>query len=96
VIPRVEIVKEIKKLISEKHISDIVIGLPYINSGLSNQALKIQEFSKKILETFPMIRLHFIDERFTSLIPKKELISQDPIDMISAQMLLETFLSRKK
>ena len=96
IIPRVEIIKELKKIISEKAIKSIVIGIPYTNTGLSKQALKIKEFSNKLVEVFPEISFHFVDERFTTAIPRREIWWDELIDLLSAQMILESYLSQIK
>lgn len=101
---RVEIISKLKKIIKEKEISKIVIGLPYDLYGVKTKQLeKTQKFIKKLKDIFSDLEIIEIDERFTtfeslhilSQIEKKTHI-QEKKDSLSAYLILETYINKIK
>jgi putative Holliday junction resolvase len=95
---------ELEKIVNEKEISEIVIGLPLMLSGEDSiQTQKVREF-KEELEQALNIKTEFIDERLSTSYAEKILISgnvrrkkrKEKIDSLSAQILLQNYLDKKK
>ncbi|MCT4617642.1 MAG: Holliday junction resolvase RuvX [Candidatus Gracilibacteria bacterium] len=100
IIERVKIIGELKKLVKERNITDIVVGLPFDLYGKDNTRLdKANKFIKKLSDIFPDINIHGEDERFSSFeadlslnqIGKKD---KEKIDDISASLILGSFLEK--
>lgn len=100
-----EVFLELASLKSEYEIKSLVIGLPVCGDGeLSEQALKIKDFARKIQEKYPEIDIYYEDERYSS----KEAIerlknsgvkitekNKGLIDSYAALIILEQYFSRK-
>lgn len=104
IVDRYKLVKELKKIISEKGITDIVVGLPYDLIGKKLERLnKTKEYILKLEWLFPEIKFHWFDERFTSftadLVLDELNVKGDRRGMkddISAREILDWFLRQKK
>ena len=92
---------EIKKIIDEKQIGEIVIGYPIALSGKKSQQTEITEkFINKLILDLDVI-IHKCDERLTSHEASRYLKEQniktghnkEKIDQISASLILRQFLS---
>lgn len=78
---------EIKKLIEEKNISKVVIGLPLSLSGKEIEITKdIYRLKEKIEEVFNL-EVILLDERMTS-----KIFNQKNVDDLSAMVLLQDYL----
>ncbi len=88
-------------------VETIVIGLPKrLNNEDSEVEKQIQKFITQFSKTFPNIKLERQDERFTSKLALKTMIDsgvkkkkrQDKalIDEISATIILQSFMERKR
>lgn len=96
--------QEIKKIIDEKEVSKIVLGLP-LNSkgGETEQSKKIRKFAEKLKNKIS-VPIEFYDERFTTIEAEKVLISADirrnkrknVIDMLSSVLILQGYLELNK
>jgi putative Holliday junction resolvase len=63
----VEIISKLKKIILEKNITKIVIGMPYDLYGIHlKQSEKTKKFIQKLKNIFPNIEMIEMDERFTT------------------------------
>ncbi len=108
-----DIFVKIKKFISDEHINQIVIGYPLTLKGeRSEQTLAVEKFEtdlKNALSESPFNKITIIrwDERFTSKMAgdsmlesgmkKKKRQQKGNIDIISASLMLQSYLdSRKK
>jgi putative transcription antitermination factor YqgF len=100
IIERVKIIWELKKLVKERNITDIVVWLPFDLYWKDNTRLdKANKFIKKLSDIFPDINIHGEDERFSSFeadlslnqIWKKD---KEKIDDISASLILWSFLEK--
>jgi putative Holliday junction resolvase len=99
--PENEALETIQKIAKENHVEKIVVGIPYNMDGTKGfQADDCQEFASKI-KNYEII---FEDERLTSdtaeenLRNKKIDFKKDKglVDIESACIILEQYLSRKK
>lgn len=103
-VPRVRLVRELKKIILEKQISKIVVWMPYdLYSMDFRQLNKTKKFILKLKEIFKDIEVIEMDERFTtfeSLSLLNEIWDKKNIkekkDSLSAYLILERFLSQKR
>jgi putative holliday junction resolvase len=102
---RVEIISQLKKIISEKNISKIVIGMPYDLYGIKiKQSEKTKKFIEKLKNIFPQVEILDIDERFTtfeslhilSQIWERNDQIQEKKDSLSAYLILESYMNTKK
>ncbi len=101
-----EAIEEISKIVKEKEIGEIVLGLPRGDGNDASVADKIQEFSKK-LRTATSLVPRFVDESFTSYEAFKQThdirqekgrylkIDTSPKDDVAATLILQRYLDRK-
>lgn len=101
---RFELVPTLKKIIKEKSIETIVLGMPYDLYWIDKVQLdRTNKFYEKLKDIFPEIKIHTVDERFTTFeainilnqFEKKENI-KDKKDSMSAFLILESFLQKNK
>lgn len=102
-VPRFTLVSELKKLLKEKDIWKIVIGMPYDLYGKNLKQLeKTQKFIIKLKQIFKDAEIIEMDERFTTFEAiwflndfwnKKEIMEKK--DSMSAYLILERYLSKK-
>ncbi len=94
--------KELLKILQEKNISEVVLGLPKnMDNSLGFAAKRSLKF-KKMLESKSII-VHLEDERLTTVealnIMKnngvKKINRKENVDILSAVIILESFLKRK-
>lgn len=94
------------KYISENSVDAVVIGLPTDLKGqLSEIEKDIQIFIKQFEVLFPQIKIHRLDERFTSKMAsffisqsgksKKQRQEKGLIDRVSATIILQNFLDQR-
>ena len=103
IVVRTKIIWCIKKYIKEYSCTTIIVGLPYdLLWKKLTQLNKTQKFIQKLKEIFPEKKVVWIDERFTSfeadIFLKESWIynTRGQKDDISAQIILETYLSRNR
>jgi len=107
-IPKEDLVQFLKKYILEENVETLVLGIPYNMDGtLSEMALAILAFKKTLLKLFPNIPIHEVDERLTSKeaqrivvqsvkSKKKRRNNKGLIDMVSASLILESFMNQQR
>ena len=98
-----DLLKHIGLIVKEYDIKSIVVGLPL---GLNGKETKQTETVKLFSETLEKnnYKVIFEDERFTTVLAKKEIIKQkistgrnkSLIDQVSAALILQNYLDRKK
>lgn len=97
------IYNEIRKICQENQVQEIVVGLPKTMKGeLGHQAKKVLQFTNKIKKEIN-IPIIFEDERLTSCIVEKMLISEGVkkekrnmiIDQLAAKTILQSYLDKK-
>jgi putative holliday junction resolvase len=90
----------------KESVDEIVIGLPKtLRNEDSGNAAAVRVFADQVKQKFPTKPVHFIDERFTSSIAKQTMIAggmkkkdrrvKGNVDMISATLILQSFLEGK-
>ncbi len=93
--------KTIRKLIAEKDIGKIIIGIPYNLKGKTGfQANKTLDVVEKFKEKLN-VDIDFIDERFSTKISKNKLLigkkeARTGIDKYAAAVILEDYLNSNK
>lgn len=103
IIARTKLIPVIKKYVLDYSVSTIVVGLPYDLYGKNLKQLdKTKKFIDKLIEIFPKCSVVWFDERFSSFEADNVLKefwfnnNQWKKDDISAQIILENYLSREK
>ena len=97
----------LENLLKKENISHIVIGKPQHLSGeASGPEEEINALKKYLEEKYPLIEIHFYDERFTSKMAfqsmidagatKKQRQNKGLVDMISATIILRDFMESMK
>lgn len=95
-------ISNLKKIIEEYKITDIVLGLPKnMNNSLGESALSALEFEKELKELD--INVHLQDERRTTIIANNFMLESNmsrknrktKIDEAAASIILQTYLDRK-
>ena len=103
-VQRLDFYKTIKKIVLEKNIETIVVGLPYDlydkDHKQLNKTLKVIE---RLKEVFPDLIIDSIDERFTTFqsydilnqmwYKKNEILQKK--DSMSAYLILESYMNKK-
>lgn len=98
-------IESLKKIICEKNIKRIVIGLPKnMNNTIGPRGEKSIEFSKVLKEKFPEIEIDFWDERLTTSAAERMLIEADVrrkdrkkvVDKLAAVLILQGYLDNMK
>jgi putative holliday junction resolvase len=91
---------------ASEQVDAFVIGYPVkLNNTPSESVKYIDPFIRKLKKKFPGVPVHLVDERFTSQIAfrtmidgglkKKERQNKSIIDMISASIILQSYLDSK-
>jgi RNAse H-fold protein YqgF len=91
---------------ASEQVDAFVIGYPVkLNNEPSESVKYIDPFIRKLKKRFPGVPVHLVDERFTSQmafrtmidggLKKKERQNKSIIDMISASIILQSFLDSK-
>lgn len=105
-----EDLRHITEIIEEESVIGVVYGLPlHMGGDRSEQAEKIENFISKLKKrTRHALNLELIydsmDERLTSVSAERSMIDQDfsrhkrkeHIDALAAQLILQTYLERKR
>ena len=97
----------LKNLFLEEEVSKVVIGYPKRLSGVdSDIESSIKIFIKKFKKQFPAIEIERFDERFTSKLASKAIVSsglgkkkrsdKSLIDKVSAAIILQDYLTYNK
>ncbi len=95
--------KDLDKIIKEKEITDLVLGLPKnMNNTLGFASLRSTQF-KEALESRYNLEVHLVDERLTTIMAENTLLEADMsrkkrkkvIDGIAASIILDTYLKMK-
>jgi putative Holliday junction resolvase len=97
----------ISEYLKSEEVDAFVIGYPVQMNNKPSESVKyIDPFIRKIKKRFPGKALHLIDERFTSQIAFRTMIDggvkkekrkdKSMVDKISASIILQSFLDRKK
>ncbi len=97
-------INHLKQIINDNKVGKIVVGLPLNMDGSeSGQTLKTKEFIEVLRNEISNIPIEVLDERLTSMVAEKLLISADisrakrkqVIDKMSATIILQDYLDRQ-
>jgi len=91
---QVALIADIKKIISEEDISQIVVGLPHSLSGQTNARLQITEKFVDDLRGQLDISVATVDEQLTSVLFERQGVRKD-LDKYAAAAILETYLNQQ-
>ena len=105
-IPTGDLFDFLKQYFTREKVERVLVGEPkQMNGQPSESAEIIEKFIEKFGQTFPLIPLEKVDERFTSKmafqtmidsgLKKKQRQNKALIDEIAATILLQDYLSRK-
>lgn len=97
------VIEYLKKYIVANNVEDVVVGLPTdLKGNLSEVEVDILKFIENFNTEFPNIKIHRVDERFTSKMAsffisqsgknKKQRQEKGLIDKMSATIILQNFL----
>ena len=98
-----ELIEVIKKIALEKNVKKLVIGYPLNMNFKENNMTEIIDKFKIVMEN-NNFAIHLEDERLSSQYAKKIMIQQDiktgknkeMVDVLSASIILQTYLDREK
>lgn len=97
-------VKQLQKLIEEREVKLLVVGLPYsMNGNLGFQAQQIQKYAQRLANAL-QLPLEYIDERLTSVEAEEQLKAQKRfstrnkglIDRQAAEIILQQWLDQRR
>jgi putative Holliday junction resolvase len=102
-----ELLKYISEYCSRENVETIVVGYPkQMNNQASEAVNYINPFLKKLQKQFPDISVEIEDERFTSKMAQQAMIdggmkkknrqNKANVDRVSATIILQSYLERKK
>lgn len=105
-VPTHDLLRFLKSYLEKEIVDVIVIGNATQMSGVESESMQyIRPIAKKIQQIFPTITVHFVDERFTSVLAhramidgglkKKERQNKALVDKISATIILQTYLENQ-
>lgn len=100
------LVSDIARLIREKHVGKVVVGLPIRMSGLKGSATeRVEKFADLLGKTLHHdVPIEFIDERLSSVTAEKALKRDghiiDPkeglVDQLAATVILQDYLNQQR
>ena len=98
-----DLVESLKKIASEKNVKTLVIGYPLNMNYKENKMTDIIDKFKTVMEENDF-EIHLEDERLSRQYAKKIMIQQniktghnkEMVDILSASIILQTYLDRKK
>ena len=102
-----KIIEYLKKYAENEKVVLFVVGYPINMDGKPSEAAKdIDIFLKHLKKTFPEIPVQLEDERFTSVLAhramidggmkKQDRMKKESVDKISAAIILQSYLDKKK
>ncbi len=106
-VPTEELLQFLSNYLAEEEVEEVVVGEPRQKDGSHSEVeADIQKFLEKFKENFPEMKVVRADERFTSKLAfqsmidsgmkKKQRRDKGMIDQISATLILQDYLNRKR
>lgn len=106
-VPTANIINYLKTYTSKEEVEKFVVGYPLnMDNKPSEAAQYVDIFLKQLKKAFPQIPVVLEDERFTSVLAFQSLIDsgvkkmdrrdKTAVDKVSAALILQTFMDRKK
>ena len=103
---KVKAVKRIEEILIQENTKSLVIGIPKSLDGTEKrQAEKVREFIEKLNKSIEGLEIFEVDERLTTVSAdrllnetnkKGALEKRKVVDKVAADIILQTFLDRKK
>lgn len=99
--PRTRAVKEIVRLVQDRGVTEVVVGLPtHLSGAEGNAAEKARSFASILASKLPEVRVCLVDERRSTIAAKGILHAQGIserhqrplVDSVAAQVILEQAL----
>jgi putative Holliday junction resolvase len=106
-VPTANIINYLKTYTSKEEVEKFVVGYPInMDNRPSEAAQYVDIFLKQLKKAFPQIPVELEDERFTSVLAFQSLIDsgvkkmdrrdKSAVDKVSAALILQTYIDRKK
>lgn len=106
-VPTANIINYLKIYTTQEEVERFVVGYPMnLNNTPSEAAKYVDTFLKQLKKSFPHIPVVLEDERFTSVLAFQSLIDsgvkkmdrrdKSAVDKVSAAIILQTFMDRKR
>lgn len=106
-VPAAKIIDYLQKFAASETIVRFVLGYPLnLNGSHAGAAKDVDEFIPKLQKAFPDVPVTLEDERFTSVLAHRAMIDggmkksdrrdKNSVDKISAAIILQSYLDRKK
>lgn len=106
-VPTANIINYLKTYTSKEEVEKFVVGYPINMDNRPSEAAKyVDIFLKQLRKAFPQIPVELEDERFTSVLAFQSLIDsgvkkmdrrdKSAVDKVSAALILQTYMDRKK
>lgn len=106
-VPSAKIIDYLKNYARTETIERFVVGYPYNLDGRPAQAAPdVECFLQKLRKAFPGVPVELEDERFTSVLAHRAMIDggmkksdrrdKNSVDRISAAIILQSYIDRKK
>lgn len=106
-VPATKIIEYLQNYACSETIERFVVGYPLnLNGAPSEAAADVDVFLKRLKKAFPSVPVTLEDERFTSVLAHRAMIAggmkksgrrdKNSVDKISAAIILQSFLDKKK
>ncbi len=106
-VPATKIIDYLKNLAEREEIVKFVVGYPLnLDGSHAEAAADVDVFLKKLQKAFPEVHVALEDERFTSVLAHRAMIDggmkksdrrdKNQVDKISAAIILQGYLDKKK
>ena len=106
-VPTANIISYLQKYASSQAVERFVLGYPLnLNGAPAGAAPDVDKFIEKLQKAFPDIPITLEDERFTSVLAHRAMIDggmkkserrdKNSVDRISAAIILQSYLDKKK
>jgi putative Holliday junction resolvase len=106
-VPTKELFTFLANYMQKEKVESFVIGEPkHMDNSPSQSAGAIEKFTEQLLGKFPGMPIYRVDERLTSRmafqtmidggLKKKDRQNKDTVDMVSAALILQSFMEMKK
>jgi putative holliday junction resolvase len=106
-VPTKDIFRFLSDYVAKNPVEGFVIGEPKrMNNTITDATPAIEAFIKKLKKEFPACAIYRMDERFTSSLAKQSIIdsgvkkkgrmNKGLVDMVSATIILQSWIERKK
>ena len=106
-VPATKIIDYLKNLAEREEIVKFVVGYPLnLDASRASSAADVDAFLKKLQKAFPDTGVALEDERFTSVLAHRAMIDggmkksarrdKNQVDKISAAIILQSYLDKKK